>query len=73
MNSDQHDPSTNVMHLDVHTQARIGGGSHSIYIHYRGVLKVDEADGKVLGWAPGAKSSPVWRSRVVFSTRYGNR
>lgn len=38
------------------TQARTADGE-SLYIHYTGVLKIDEAGGKVLGWAKDAKTT----------------
>lgn len=51
----QLDPATNVGHLDVRTQARTSDGH--LYIHYNGVLKVDDAGTKVLGWADDAKTT----------------
>lgn len=66
------DPSTNVCYLDVRTQARTGDGKHSIYVHYHGVLKVDEAGGKVLDGASDAKSTQYgdqeWFASPVIET-----
>lgn len=52
----QFDPSTNVSHLNVRIQARTPDG-HSLYVHYNGILKVNEAGGKVLSWAPDARTT----------------
>lgn len=43
-------------HLDVRTQARTSDG-HSLYVHYHGVLKIDEAGQKVLGWDPESQTT----------------
>lgn len=50
------DPTTSVSHLDVRVQGRTTDGE-SIYIHYTGVLKIDEASAKVLRWSKDAKST----------------
>ncbi|KAJ5811493.1 hypothetical protein N7474_007794 [Penicillium riverlandense] len=66
------DPSTNVCHLNVRTQARTSDGKHNIYVHYPGVLRVDEAGGKVMGWASDAKSTQYgdhdWFASPVIET-----
>jgi len=65
------DPSTNVSHLDVRTHARTTDG-HSIYVHYGGVLKLDDAGNKVIGWAPDAKTTQFgdhdWFTAPVMET-----
>ncbi|KAK5060200.1 hypothetical protein LTR84_010085 [Exophiala bonariae] len=65
------DPSTNVAHLDVRTQARTADG-HSLYIHYHGVLKVDDAGSKALAGAADAKSTDFgdheWFAGPVIET-----
>lgn len=65
------DPSTNVSHLNVRVQARTADG-HSLYVHYKGVLKLDEAAGKVLSWAPDARTTNYgdheWFSGPIFET-----
>lgn len=65
------DPSTNVSHLNVRVQARTADG-HGLYIHYNGVLKLDEAVGKVLSWAPDARTTNYgdheWFSGPIFET-----
>ncbi|KAF2113759.1 hypothetical protein BDV96DRAFT_688680 [Lophiotrema nucula] len=50
------DPTTNVCHLNVRTQARTATGT-SNYIHYNGTLKVDEATSKVISWSPDANTT----------------
>jgi hypothetical protein len=50
------DTATGVAQLDVRTQARTSEGD-SIYIHYQGILKLDEATQKVLEWSPDAKTT----------------
>ncbi|EXJ60786.1 hypothetical protein A1O7_04939 [Cladophialophora yegresii CBS 114405] len=65
------DASTGVSHLDVRTQARTSDG-HSLYVHYHGVLKVDEAGQQVLGWSPDAKTTKSgdheWFSAPIMET-----
>ncbi|RHZ62626.1 hypothetical protein CDV55_105681 [Aspergillus turcosus] len=65
------DPLTNVSHLNVRVQARTADG-HSLYVHYNGVLKLDEAAGKVLSWAPEARTTNYgdheWFSGPIFET-----
>ncbi|OAA68553.1 Outer membrane protein, beta-barrel [Niveomyces insectorum RCEF 264] len=65
------DPSTGVAHLDVRTMARTADG-HSTYIHYSGVLKIDEKAGEVLSWSPSAKSTNFgdhhWFSGPIMET-----
>ncbi len=60
------------MHLDVRTQALTSAGGHGIYVHYHGVLKVDEGGGKVLTWAPDAKTTQYgdheWFNAPVIET-----
>ena len=67
----QLDPKTNVSHLNVRIQARTSDG-HSLYVHYKGILKVDEAAGKVLGWEPDAKTTNYgdheWFSGPIIET-----
>lgn len=67
----QLDTSTNVAHLDVRTQARTADGE-SLYIHYTGILKVDEAAGKILSWAKDAKTTNYgdhqWFSGPIIET-----
>ncbi|KAK5144699.1 hypothetical protein LTR04_001494 [Oleoguttula sp. CCFEE 6159] len=50
------DSTTNYFHLDVRTQARTKDGD-SVYIHYTGILGMDEAAKKVLGWSKDAKTT----------------
>lgn len=57
MNPSQLDPSTNVSHLNVRTEARTSDGAHSLYVHYRGKLRLDDAATKVLAWNPDAKTT----------------
>ncbi|KAI1612523.1 hypothetical protein EDD36DRAFT_239483 [Exophiala viscosa] len=65
------DPSSNIAHIDVRTQARASNG-HSLYIHYIGVLKMDEGAQKVLGWASDAKTTQVgdhhWFNQPIIET-----
>lgn len=65
------DPSTGVAHLDVRTMARTAAG-HSTYIHYSGVLKIDDKAAKVLSWAPDAKTTEFgdhhWFSGPIMET-----
>jgi hypothetical protein len=67
----QLDPSTNVCHLNVRIQARTPDG-HSLYVHYNGILKINEAGSKVLSWAPDAKSTNYgdqeWFSGPIVET-----
>jgi hypothetical protein len=41
----------------VRTQARTADGIHSLFIHYQGILKLDEAGSKALGGSPGAETT----------------
>ncbi|KAJ9652605.1 hypothetical protein H2198_008132, partial [Neophaeococcomyces mojaviensis] len=43
-------------YLDVRAQARTDKGE-SIYLHYPGILKVDEATQLALQWSPDAKTT----------------
>ncbi|KAJ9494967.1 hypothetical protein LTR99_001298 [Exophiala xenobiotica] len=65
------DTSTGVAHLDVRTQARTSDG-HELYVHYHGVLKIDEAANKVLAWSPDAKTTKSgeheWFSAPIIET-----
>ncbi|KAK7890391.1 hypothetical protein LTR67_008277 [Exophiala xenobiotica] len=65
------DTSTGVAHLDVRTQARTADG-HELYVHYHGVLKIDEAANKVLAWGPDAKTTKSgeheWFSAPIIET-----
>jgi hypothetical protein len=67
----QLDTSTGVAHLDVRTQARTSDG-HELYVHYHGVLKIDEAANKVLAWSPDAKTTKSgeheWFSAPIIET-----
>jgi Protein of unknown function (DUF3237) len=67
----QLDPATNVSHLDVRTQGRTSDGE-AIYVHYSGVLKVDETTGNVLAWSKDAKSTEYgdheWFSGPIIET-----
>jgi hypothetical protein len=40
----------------VRTQARTADG-HSLFVHYTGILKIDEATQKALNWSPDAKTT----------------
>ncbi|PVH75079.1 hypothetical protein DL98DRAFT_593467 [Cadophora sp. DSE1049] len=65
------DTSLNVAHLDVRTQARTDDGE-SVYVHYNGILKIDEAGSKVLAWAKDAKTTNFgdhyWFSGPIIET-----
>jgi hypothetical protein len=50
------DPTANVAHLDVRTHLRTEGGD-LIYVHYPGIVKMDEAAQKIFQWSPDAKST----------------
>jgi hypothetical protein len=50
------DPTTGVAHLDIRTHARTADGD-LIYLHYSGILKVDEASQKALQWSSDAKTT----------------
>lgn len=50
------DPTTGVAHLDIRTQVRTEAGD-LIYVHYLGILKMDEATQKALQWSPDAKTT----------------
>jgi hypothetical protein len=67
----QLDTSLNIAHLDVRTQARTSDGN-SLYIHYSGILKIDESASKVLGWAKDAKTTNYgdhyWYSSPIVET-----
>lgn len=67
----QLDPSTNVAHLNVRVQARTSDG-YILYVHYKGIMKIDEAAGKFLSWAPDAKSTEYgdheWFSSPIVET-----
>jgi hypothetical protein len=52
------DTTTGTAYLDVRLQGRTLEGD-SIYIHYPGILKVDDATQKVLEWSPDAKTTRV--------------
>lgn len=52
------DTTTRTACLDVRLQGRTSEGD-SIYIHYPGILKVDDATQKVLEWSPDAQSRRV--------------
>jgi hypothetical protein len=64
-------PSTGVAHLDVRAHARASNG-HFIFVHYNGVMKVDEALSKVLTGADDAKTTNFgdhyWYSTPIFET-----
>jgi hypothetical protein len=45
-----------VAHIDGRAQARTSNG-HYVFVHQEGVLKVDDALGKVLTWAEDAKAT----------------
>ena len=67
----QLDTSLNVAHLDVRAQARTVDGE-SLYIHYSGILKIDDAGAKVLAWAKDAKTTNFgdheWFSAPIVET-----
>jgi hypothetical protein len=67
----QLDKTTGTAHLDVRTQARTAEGE-SLYIHYTGILKIDEPSGKVLAWADDAKTTNygdhAWFSGPIIET-----
>ncbi|TKA65041.1 hypothetical protein B0A49_09992 [Cryomyces minteri] len=50
------DPTTNIAHLDIRTQARTAEGGY-IYMHYPGILRMDDATQKALQWSPDAKTT----------------
>ncbi|EXJ59432.1 uncharacterized protein A1O5_12057 [Cladophialophora psammophila CBS 110553] len=50
------DHSSGVAHLDIRAQARSEGGE-CFYLHYPGILKMDEATQLVLQWSPEAKTT----------------
>jgi hypothetical protein len=50
------DSAAGVAHLDVRTHLRTEGGD-LIFIHYPGILKMDEATQKMFEWSPDAKST----------------
>lgn len=53
------------------TQARTTDG-HSLYVHYSGVLKLDEKANKVLAWSSDAKTTEFgdheWFSGPILET-----
>lgn len=67
--------STNVAHLNVRLQLRLtepkptdsGASPYTVHIHYDGVVKVDEKAGKILSFAPDAKSTD-WGDHYWFSS-----
>ena len=65
------DPDSGVAHLDVRTQAKTDDGE-TVYVHYTGVLKADEATGKITAWANDAKSTNYgdhqWFSAPIMET-----
>lgn len=67
----QLDASTSIAHLDVRAQARMSN-NHIIYVHYTGVLKIDEAISKVLSGAGDAKTTEFgdhqWFTAPEFET-----
>lgn len=70
-NACQVDSSTSIAHLDVRAQARLSNG-HIIYVHYTGILKIDDATSKVLMGAEDAKTTAYgdheWYTAPVFET-----
>ncbi|KAI9925318.1 hypothetical protein ASPWEDRAFT_187618 [Aspergillus wentii DTO 134E9] len=68
-----HNPTTNTIHIDVRTQARTPDG-HGFYIHYDGILKLDEAGEKVLGWKEGAQPTQFgdteWFNSPILETSH---
>lgn len=58
-------------HLDVRTQARTSEG-HSLYVHYHGILKIDESGEKVLAWSSDARTTKSgdheWFSAPIIET-----
>lgn len=67
----QLDPSISIAHLDVRAQGRMSN-NHIIYVHYTGILKIDEAISKVLSGAADAKTTAFgehqWFTAPEFET-----
>ncbi|KAJ5609626.1 hypothetical protein N7528_010193 [Penicillium herquei] len=65
------DPETQNCHIDVRTTARTPEG-HGLYIHYKGLLKMDEKATKILSGAPDAQSTEYgdheWFTTPVMET-----
>jgi len=65
------DTKLNIAHIDVRTQARTSDGG-ALHIYYQGVLKMDDAATKVLGWAKDAKTTQFgdhnWFNAPIIET-----